>query len=64
MHNDLCLAPYEVKMINYEEEIKRFKPSLDVEQIEDAIAKTDLTDMNDIMTKLIEDLVKKDDETR
>ncbi len=51
-------------MINYEEEIKRFKPSLDVEQIEDAIAKTDLTDMNDIMTKLIEDLVKKDDETR
>jgi hypothetical protein len=64
MHNDLCLAPYEVEMINYEEEIKRFKPSLDVEQIEDAIAKTDLTDMNDIMTKLIEDLVKKDDETR
>ena len=51
-------------MINYEEEIKRFKPSLDVEQIEEAIAKTDLTDMNDIMTKLIEDLVKKDDETR
>ncbi len=51
-------------MINYEEEIKRFKPSLDVEQIEDAIAKTDLTDMNDIMTKLIEDLVKKDDKTR
>ncbi len=46
-------------MINYEEEIKRFMPSLNVEQIEDAIVKTDLTDMNDIMTKLIEDLIEK-----
>lgn len=40
-------------MLNYEEEIKRFKPSLDVDQIEDAIVKTDLTDMNDIMMQLI-----------
>lgn len=52
-------------MINYEEEIKRFMPSLNVEQIEDAIVKTDLTDMNDIMTKLIEDLIeKKKDSTK
>lgn len=42
-------------MINYEEEIKRFKPSLDVDQIEDAIVKMDLTDMNDIMMQLIEE---------
>lgn len=42
-------------MINYEEEIKRFKPSLDVDQIEDAIVKVDLTDMNDVMTQLIEE---------
>jgi hypothetical protein len=42
-------------MINYEEEIKRFKPSLDVNQIEDAIVKIDLTDMNDVMTQLIEE---------
>ncbi|SFG57290.1 hypothetical protein [Oribacterium sp. WCC10] len=51
-------------MINYEEEINRFKPSLDVDQIEDAIVKVDLTDMNDIMTKLIEDAIaeKKDTE--
>lgn len=48
-------------MINYEEEIKRFKPSLDVDQIEDAIVKVDLTDMNDIMTKLIEDGIKKEE---
>ncbi len=42
-------------MINFEDEIQRFKPSLDVDQIEDAIVKVDLTDMNDIMTKLIEE---------
>jgi hypothetical protein len=29
-----------------------------VDQIEDAIVKVDLTDMNDIMTKLIEDAIK------
>ena len=53
-------------MINYEEEIKRFKPSLDVDQIEDAIVKVDLTDMNDIMTSLIEDAIsqKKDERVR
>ena len=53
-------------MISYEEEIKRFKPSLDVDQIEDAIAKVDLTDMNDIMTSLIEENIKqkKDESAR
>ncbi|MGP1588808.1 MAG: hypothetical protein ACTTHL_02770 [Oribacterium sp.] len=47
-------------MIDFEEEIQRFKPSLDVEEIEDAIVKTDLTDMNDIMTRLIEEATKRD----
>lgn len=53
-------------MISYEEEIKRFKPSLDVDQIEDAIAKVDLTDMNDIMTSLIEEAInhKKDESAK
>ncbi|MBP3241315.1 MAG: hypothetical protein J6M92_12355 [Oribacterium sp.] len=51
-------------MIDYQHEIDRFKPSLDVDQIEDAIVKMDLTDMNDIMTKLIENAIeqKKDSE--
>jgi hypothetical protein len=52
------LKQKDVYMINYEDEIQRFKPSLDVDQIEDAIVKVDLTDMNDIMTKLIEDAIK------
>ena len=40
-------------MIDFEEEIQRFKPSLDVEAVEDAIVKSDLTDMTDIMTGIV-----------
>ncbi len=36
-------------MIDFEEELKRFKPSLEVEEAEDAIYDRDLTDMTDIM---------------
>lgn len=42
-------------MIDFEEEIQRFKPSLDVEEVEDAIVKSDLTDMTDIMMELIKE---------
>ena len=40
-------------MIDFEEEIQRFKPSLDVEAVEDVIVKSDLTDMTDIMMEMI-----------
>ena len=30
-------------MINFEEEIERFRPSLEVEEVSDAIVKSDLT---------------------
>ena len=40
-------------MIDFEEEIQRFKPSVDVEAVEDAIVKSDLTDMTDIMMEMI-----------
>ena len=39
-------------MIDFEEELKRFKPSLEIEEAEDAIVKSDLTDMTDIMMEL------------
>ena len=42
-------------MIDFEEEIERFKPSLDVEDVEDAIVKSELTDMTDIMMELIKE---------
>jgi len=41
-------------MINFKEELRRFKPSMDVDEIEKEIAKMDLTDMNDIMFQMIE----------
>lgn len=47
-------------MIDFQEEIRRFKPSLDIEEIEDAIAKADLTDMNDIMMQLVQDGIAQD----
>lgn len=43
-------------MINFEEEIRRFKPSLDVEEVEDAIVKSDLTDMSDIMMEMMKEM--------
>ncbi len=40
-------------MINFEEELKKFKPSLEVDQAEDAIYRNDLKDMTDIMMELV-----------
>ena len=40
-------------MINFEEELKNFKPSLEVEEAEDAIYDRDLTDMTDIMQEIL-----------
>ena len=41
-------------MLNYEEEIKKFKPCLEVEDIEEAVYQEDLTDMTDILKKVME----------
>ncbi|MEF9940839.1 MAG: hypothetical protein RSA90_02965 [Lachnospiraceae bacterium] len=41
-------------MLNYEEELKKFKPSLEVEQIEDAVYQEDLTDMTDILREMVQ----------
>lgn len=46
-------------MINFEEELKKFHPSLEVEDAEDAIQRQDNTDMTDIMKELLE-TVKED----
>jgi len=40
-------------MINFDEEISKFKPSLEISQIEDAIVRSDITDMQDIMLEMI-----------
>ena len=43
-------------MINFEEEIKKFQPSLDVDQAEEAIYQNDLTDVNDIIQDIMKDM--------
>lgn len=39
-------------MLNYEEELKKFKPCLDVDDVESAIYSRDLTDIIDILNDL------------
>jgi hypothetical protein len=39
-------------MLDYDEELKKFKPSLDVENVEDAIKNQDLTDIVDLLREL------------
>lgn len=43
-------------MINFEEEIKKFQPSLEVEDAEDAIYSNDVPDITDLINKIMEDL--------
>lgn len=42
-------------MINFEEELKKFHPSLEVEDVEDAIYNQDLSDMADVLVKMVKD---------
>lgn len=39
-------------MIDFEEELKKFKPSIEVAEAEDAIQNRDLTDMVDILKEI------------
>ncbi len=39
-------------MIDFEEELKKFEPIMEVEEAEDAIHNRDLTDMTDILREM------------
>ena len=47
-------------MINFEEELKKFHPSLEVEDIEDTIYNQDLTDMADLLVKMLREAEEKE----
>ncbi|MDD2972774.1 MAG: hypothetical protein PHE02_11675 [Lachnospiraceae bacterium] len=49
-------------MIDFEEELKKFHPSLEIEEAEEAIYNQDLTDMADVLVKMIKDV--KEEEQR
>ena len=43
-------------MIDFEEELKKFQPSLKVEEAEESIYNQDLTDMTDILKEMLKDM--------
>ena len=43
-------------MIDFEEELKIFQPSLEVEEAEESIYNQDLTDMTDILKEMLKDM--------
>lgn len=49
-------------MIDFEEELKKFHPSLEVEDAAEAIYNQDLTDMADILIKMLEKVKEKEEQ--
>ena len=47
-------------MIEFEEELKKFHPSLEVEDVEDAVYNQDVTDLADVLVNLVKE--SKEDE--
>ena len=43
-------------MINFEEEIKKFHPGLEIEEAEDAIYNNNISDITDGMIQMVEEL--------
>ena len=40
-------------MLNFEDELKKFSPSMEIEEVEDAVRGHELTDMTDIMVAMM-----------
>lgn len=46
-------------MLDFEEELKKFKPSLEVEEAEEAITSHDISDMTDILQEMLREAGRK-----
>jgi hypothetical protein len=42
-------------MIDFEEELKKFHPSLEVEDVEDTVGNQDVTDLADVLVSLVKE---------
>ena len=49
-------------MINFEEELKKFHPVLELEDAEEAIYNQDLTDMAELLVKMVQESRDKSEE--
>lgn len=47
-------------MINFEEELKKFHPSLEIEEVSEAIYNQDLTDMADLLVNMVKESKEED----
>jgi hypothetical protein len=52
----LLFVFWEVIMINFEEELKNFQPSLEVEEAEAAIYNRDLADVSDLIYEILQEM--------
>ena len=43
-------------MLDFEEELKKFKPSLEVEEIEDAVYQEDLSDVTALLKQIMDQM--------
>ncbi len=46
---------WRIKMIDFEKELEKFQPSMEVKEAEDVIKNKDLTDMIDILREMIKE---------
>ena len=46
-------------MIDFDEEIEKFKPSLEISEAEDVIYNNDMTAVNDIIKELLDEVIEK-----
>ena len=45
-------------MLNFEEELRRFKHSLEIDEVEDELIRSDITDAKDILFELLKKEIK------
>ena len=45
-------------MLNFEEELRRFKPRLEIDEVEDELIRSDITDEKDILFELLKKEIK------
>ena len=45
-------------MINFDEEIRNFRSSMDISAVEDAIVQSDLTDLKDVLMEILKSEVR------
>lgn len=43
-------------MLDFEEELKKFRPSLEIDQVEDNVYNNNLTDVTDLMDEMLKEM--------